>query len=132
MCLFKSERHLKSKNTFYSISRRDVEYSELEKIGFDKWREFRDKMDIEVPAIYYPAKITPNDNYSLINCCGDFQFAHKDVWHKIKGYEEKMIYACFQDTNIQKKAVLNGYDLEYINKCLLKIIETLYFQYNLN
>jgi hypothetical protein len=27
---------------------------------------------------------------------------------------------------------LNGYDLEYINKCMLKIIETLYFQYNLD
>ena len=100
------------KNTFYSISRRDVEYSELEKMGFDKWREFRDKMDIESKPRYLPAQVTPNDKYSLINCCGDFQLAHKDIWKKIKGFEEKMIYSCFNDTNIQKKAVLNGFDLK--------------------
>ena len=100
------------KNKFYSISRRDVEYSELEKIGFENWKQFRDKMDIESQPRYWPAKVTPNDNYSLINCCGDFQFAHKNIWHTIKGFEEQMIYACFNDTNVQKKAVLNGFDLE--------------------
>jgi hypothetical protein len=101
-----------NKDTFYSISRREVEYSELEKIGFDNWREFRDKLDIESSPRYWPAKVTPNDNYSLINCCGDFQLAHRDIWHNVKGFEEQMIYACFQDTNVQKKAVLNGYNLE--------------------
>jgi hypothetical protein len=100
------------KNTFYSVSRRDVDYQELKKIGFDNWREFRNKMDVESQPRYMPAKVTPNDSYSLINCCGDFQLAHKNVWHTIKGYEEEMIYACFQDTNVQKKATLNGFSLE--------------------
>ena len=100
------------KNTFYSVSRRDVEYSDLEKLGFDKWREFRDKLDIESQPRYSPAQVTPNDRYSLINCCGDFQLAHKDVWNSIKGFEEKMIYSCFNDTNVQKKAVLNRYNIE--------------------
>jgi len=67
-----------------------------------------------IPARHFPAKVTPNDNYSLINCCGDFQIAHRDVWNKIKGFEEEMIYACFVDTNVQKKAVLNGYNLEVL------------------
>ena len=101
-----------NKNTFYSISRRDVEYKDLETIGFDKWRELREKLDIESQPRYTPAKVTPNDEYSLINCCGDFQLAHKDIWYNIKGFEEKMIYSCFNDTNIQKKSVLNGYNLE--------------------
>ena len=100
-----------NKNTFYSVSRRDVEYSELEKIGFDKWKEFRDKMDIESQPRMLPAKVTPNDDWSLINCCGDFQFAHRDIWNKIKGFEEQMIYSCFNDTNVQKKAVLNNFNL---------------------
>lgn len=99
-------------NTFYSISRRDIEYSDLEKAGFENWREFRDKLDKISQPRYIPAKVTPNDHYSLINCCGDFQLAHRDIWHKIKGFEEQMVYACFQDTNIQKKAVLNGFGLE--------------------
>jgi hypothetical protein len=101
-----------NKDTFYSVSRRNVEYSELEKIGFDNWKEFRDKLDIESEPRYWPAKVTPNDEYSLINCCGDFQLAHRDIWHKIKGFEEQMVYACFNDTNVQKKAVLNGFRLE--------------------
>jgi len=101
-----------NKKTFYSVSRRDVEYSELEKIGFENWRHFRDKMDIESEPRYWPAKVTPNDEYSLINCCGDFQLAHRDTWNKIKGFEEQMLYACFVDTNAQKKAVLNGFNLE--------------------
>lgn len=101
-----------NKDTFYTISRRDVEYLDLEKMGFENWRLFRDKMDIESEPRILPTKVTPNDKYSLINCCGDFQLAHKDVWHKIRGFEEQMIYACFNDTNVQKKAVLNGYNLE--------------------
>jgi len=103
-----------NKNTFYTVSRRDIEYGDLENMGFDNWRQFRNKLDVESQPRYYPAKVTPNDNYSLINCCGDFQLAHKNVWDKIKGYEEEMIYACFNDTNVQKKAVLNGYGLEAI------------------
>jgi hypothetical protein len=60
----------------------------------------------------FPARVCPNDDYSLINCCGDFQTASKEVWHKIKGFEEQMLYACYGDTNVQKKAVLNGFNLE--------------------
>ncbi len=69
-------------------------------------------MDIESQPRYFPAQVTPNDRWSLINCCGDFQLAHKNIWHTIKGFEEQMIHACYNDTNVQKKAVLNGYNLE--------------------
>jgi hypothetical protein len=101
-----------NKDTFYSISRRDVEYNKLKDMGFENWKIFRDQLDIESQPRYMPAQVTPNDKYSLINCCGDFQFAHKNVWKNIKGFEEQMIYSCFNDTNVQKKAVLNGYNLE--------------------
>jgi hypothetical protein len=100
-----------NKNTFYSISRRDVEYSELENRNFD-WKLFRDEMDKTSEPRIFPARVCPNDNYSLINCCGDFQTASKEVWHKIKGFEEQMLYACYGDTNVQKKAVLGGFNLE--------------------
>ena len=100
------------KNTFYSISRREAEYPDLQEMGFENWREFRDKMDSTSEPRRFYAKVTPNDNYSLINCCGDFQTAHKSVWHTIKGFEEDMLYACFGDTNVQKKAVLNKFNLE--------------------
>ena len=101
-------------NTFHTVSRRDVEYSELKNIGFENWRQFRDHQDITSKPRHWPAKVTPNDEYSLINCCGDFQLAHRNVWEGVKGFEEGMIYACFSDTNVQKKAVLNGFGLKAI------------------
>ena len=101
-------------NTFYTLSRRDFEISELEEFGFDKWKEYREILDQKTEPRYFPARVCPSDNYSIINCCGDFQLAHRDVWNNIKGFEENMLYACFQDTNIQKKAVLNGHGLKAI------------------
>ena len=98
-------------NSFYTFSRRDVEISELEKLGFDNWKQFRENQDKISQPRYFPTKVTPNDNYSIFNCCGDFQLASKHVWNTIKGFEEEMLYACFTDTNIQKKAVLNGFNL---------------------
>jgi len=103
-----------NKDTFYTISRRDFEIEELEKHGFENWKTYRDHLDETSSERRFPAMVTPNDRYSLINCCGDFQLAHRDVWNTIKGFEEKMIYACFQDTNIQKKAVLNGFGLKAV------------------
>jgi hypothetical protein len=100
------------KNTFYTVSRRDIEYESLEKIGYKNWRQLRDELDRTSQPRYLPAKVTPNDNYSLINCCGDFQTAHRDIWFKIKGFEEQMLYACYGDTNAQKKVGLNGFNLE--------------------
>jgi len=99
------------KNTFYTISRREAPKDIIYNSKNEK--ELRESLS-NIPARHFPAKVTPNDNYSLINCCGDFQIAHKDVWNKIRGFEEEMIYACFVDTNVQKKSVLNGYNLEVL------------------
>jgi len=101
-------------NTFYTLSRRDIEISDLEFYGFENWKKYRDVLDKTSQERHLPAMVTPNDKYSLINCCGDFQLAHRDLWNNIKGFEENMIYACFNDTNVQKKAVLNGHELEAI------------------
>ena len=99
------------KNTFYTISRREAPKD----IIYNSKTENKLRENLSnIPARHFPAKVTPNDNYSLINCCGDFQIAHRDIWNKIKGFEEEMIYACFVDTNIQKKAVLNDYNLEVL------------------
>tara|TARA_R110002050_G_scaffold166016_2_gene296531 strand:+ start:1329 stop:2201 length:873 start_codon:yes stop_codon:yes gene_type:complete len=111
-----TRRELKSliknlnKNTFYTISRREAPKDIIYNTPVNKLRESLST----IPARHFPAKVTQNDNYSLINCCGDFQIAHRDVWDKIKGFEEEMIYACFVDTNVQKKAVLNDYNLEVL------------------
>ena len=101
-----------NKNTFYTISRREGPKEIIYKHGHKNWQELRDELYNSIPERYFPAMVTPNDKYSLINCCGDFQLAHRNVWNKIKGFEESMLYACFIDTNVQKKAILNSYGLQ--------------------
>jgi hypothetical protein len=101
------------KNTFYTFSRRDADYDEVLKHK-DNLTKYRKYLGTTTEPRYFPAKVTPNDEYSLINCCGDFQFAPRKIWHDIKGIEEKMIFNCFIDTNTQKKVVLNGFNLEVV------------------
>ncbi len=107
------------KNTFYTISRREAPKDLVYDVKQNRIREVL----ACIPARHFPARVTPNDDYSLINCCGDFQIAHRDVWHKIKGFEEEMIYACYVDTNVQKKAVLNDFKLEVLYEPALYHIE---------
>ena len=98
------------KNTFYTISRREAPKDIIYNNPINKLRESLST----IPARHFPAKVTPNDNYSLINCCGDFQIAHKSVWDELKGFEEEMIYACYVDSNIQKKSILANFNLKVL------------------
>jgi hypothetical protein len=101
-------------NTFYTISRRELPFTLFDKYSIDQWEELRNEASATIPERYFPTKVTPNDNYSLINSCGDFQLASKKVWDKIRGFEESMIYALFEDSNIQKKAKVYGCGLEVL------------------
>jgi FkbM family methyltransferase len=103
--IFKANKH-----SFYTFSRRDIEYDDVI-ANKDNLDEYRKNLDQITEARYFPAQVTPNDKYSIFNCCGDFQLATKNIWYKMRGYEEPMLYACFVDTNAQKKAVLYGFDL---------------------
>jgi len=99
--------------TFYTLSRREVEYQNVLD-NINDLNNFKKELDKISEPRFFEAKVSPNDTYSLINCCGDFQFAPKKIWMDIKGVEEQMLYSCFIDTNIQKKVVLNGYNLKAI------------------
>ena len=100
-----------NKSTFYSLSRREVDYNEVLQ-NKDNLLEYRKHLNATSSPRYFPAQLTPNDHYSIINCCGDFQLATKNIFLKLRGYEENMCYKCFTDTNIQKKSVLYGFDLK--------------------
>jgi hypothetical protein len=97
--------------SFVTVSRREAPKELVYKYGKDGWRELRDELCNTIPERRFPAQVTPNDRYSLINCCGDFQIAHAKVWHWIRGFEESMLYQCFCDTNVQKKAAINDFKL---------------------
>tara|TARA_Y100001972_G_scaffold125156_1_gene175790 strand:- start:4170 stop:5054 length:885 start_codon:yes stop_codon:yes gene_type:complete len=102
----------KDVNTFYTISRREAPLEIVNKYEIKRWKELYKELVEKVEPRYFPAKVSPNDEYSLINCCGDFQLASAKVWNGIKGFEEDMYKFCFVDTNVQKKAILNGFKLK--------------------
>ena len=107
------------KNTFYTISRRHVEWKDIEEFHggerkFSDWKNLRDHLIKNSEERKYDEKVVDGDDYSIINCCGDFQLAHKDIWNEIRGFEEELIYVLYSDTNVQKKAVKHGFDLKAI------------------
>lgn len=104
-------------NTFYTVSRRHTDWAVIKKLQgenllFDQWEPLRDHLCNTSEERHYEEKTVEGDDYSIINCCGDFQIAPKNVWHTIKGFEEDLIYSLYADTNVQKKAVMHGFGLK--------------------
>jgi hypothetical protein len=106
-------------NTFYTIPRRNFQLSQI--MGFTKISDILNFLmqnkDVFPQEPIWNREISSgltNDNYSLINCCGDFQIACKDIWYKVRGFEEAMIYRNYDDTNVQIKAAKSGYNLKTI------------------
>jgi hypothetical protein len=106
-------------NTMITLSRREVTWDIIKKfhggeMKFQEWDKLRDYIYINSEERVYEEKTVNGDDYSLINCCGDFQIAPKHIWDEIKGFEEELIYPLFADTNVQKKAVKHGFGLKAI------------------
>lgn len=102
--------------TFYTISRRHADLKTIDSYygvnKYDKWDFIREHLILSSQERVFEEKIVTGDDYSIINCCGDFQIAHRDIWHTIKGFEEELIYVLYSDTNVQKKAVMHGFGLK--------------------
>ena len=106
-------------NTMITLSRREVTWDIIKEfhggeMKFQEWDKLRDYIYINSEERVYKEKTVTGDDYSLINCCGDFQIAPKHIWDEIKGFEEELIYPLFADTNVQKKAVKHGFGLKAI------------------
>ena len=106
-------------NTFYTISRRPIELSDIKKFHngdckYEDWESLRRYLVENSEERHYEEKVNDGDDYSLINCCGDFQIAPKGIWQDICGFEEDLIYVLYSDTNVQKKAVMHGFNLKAI------------------
>ncbi len=108
-----------NQNTFYTISRRHTDWEQIKnfhsgEIIFENWKELREHLISNSEERHFEETTVSGDNYSIINCCGDFQIAPKHVWDEIRGMEEELIYSLYADTNVQKKAVMHGFDLKAI------------------
>jgi len=106
-------------NNMITLSRREVTWDTIKEfhggeLKYQDWELLRNHISTNSEKREVYEKIVSGDDYSLINCCGDFQFAPKHIWNDIKGFEEELIYALFSDTNVQKKASIHGYGLKAI------------------
>ena len=97
------EDSILKEDVFYTVSRRDVDesfylsfndYNSLYKSLWDNRDGYRTKERLE----------SKTDKWSLINCCGDYQIGHKNIWNQMKGFEESILFGCGIDTNVMKKA----------------------------
>jgi hypothetical protein len=117
-----------NQKTFYTISRRHTDWDQIRGfhgggLEYGAWKELRDYLIENSEERHFEEKTVTGDDYSLINCCGDYQIAHKNVWHSIRGMEEALIYSLYADTNVQKKAAMHGFDLKAIYNPALFHIE---------
>jgi hypothetical protein len=106
-------------NTIFTLSRREVTWDIIKEfhggeIKFQEWNKLRDYIYINSEERVQNEATVSGDNYSIINCCGDFQLAPKHIWNEIKGFEEELIYPLYADTNVQKKSVKHGFNLKAI------------------
>ena len=99
------EDSILKEDVFYTVPRRDVDesfhlsfndYNSLYKSLWDNRDGYRAKERFK----------SETDKWSLINCCGDYQIGHKNIWNHMKGFEESILFGCGIDTNVMKKASL--------------------------
>jgi hypothetical protein len=117
-----------SKDTFYTISRRHTDWTQIKEfhngeIKFDEWEKLREYLIVNSEERHFDEATVSGDDYSIINCCGDYQIAPKHVWEEIRGMEEDLIYSLYADTNVQKKSAMHGFGLKALYNPALFHIE---------
>jgi len=105
--------------TFYTISRRGTDWDIIKnfhngEILFNKWKSLREHLITTSEERYFEETTVNGDDYSMINCCGDYQIASHEIWNTIRGFEEELIYSLYADTNVQKKSVMHDFGLKAI------------------
>ena len=92
-------------DVFYTVPRRDVE--ESFHLSFDDYQKLYYHLILNKDSFRAKERLeSETDKWSLINCCGDYQIGHKNIWNQMKGFEESILFGCGIDTNVMKKASL--------------------------
>jgi hypothetical protein len=92
-----------NEDIFYTVPRRDID--ENFHLGLNSFSKLYETIWNNRDSYQQKNKIMGNsDVWSLINCCGDYQIGHRNVWEKMRGFEESILFGCGIDTNVMKKA----------------------------
>lgn len=119
MCISREsiEQNTPDPNTFYVVARTEINFSDI----------LESKCAPGSPELFeYMARsgkggqhmsgspLGPQDRWSLVTSCGDFQIAHRNVWYGIKGFDENLLYRGYADSNVQRKADFYGFGLQLV------------------
>jgi hypothetical protein len=99
-------------NVLYTAARREVSIDEH--IQFTDTKELvshleskRDSYRLQQDTVINGKAVwDEGDVWSLVVACGDFQFAHKNVWNGIRGFEESLGGRGYADSNLMKKGAI--------------------------
>ena len=106
---------LVNEDTFYVVSRREIPSEIVYEYGLDRWKQCREYLEqVRGPYYFLDSAMGVDERYSMVNSCGDFQVAHRKIWHDIRGQEEGMVYNNGTDSNVQLKVVKHGFDLQLL------------------
>ena len=90
-------------NSFYTVPRRDV--NESLHLSFDNYQSLYSHLILNKDSFIPKEKVSnEDDRWSLVICPGDYQIGHRDIWFKMKGFEESVLFGCGIDSNVMKKA----------------------------
>ena len=90
-------------NSFYTVPRRDV--NESLHLSFDNYQSLYSHFILNKDSFIPKEKVSnEDDRWSLVICPGDYQIGHRDIWFKMKGFEESVLFGCGIDSNVMKKA----------------------------
>ena len=103
-----------SKEIFLTAALRSISLYDIRELGTpQEYSKVIDALEIkketwgQEPNI----EVCEGDKFSLISRPGDFQLAHRDIWYKIRGFEESLTGRGFADSNVQRKAYVYGFGL---------------------
>lgn len=116
MCLAREtiEQGIINESTFHCIARRETKFPLLQEMKYMGAWQFLMEYGHTFGQHGDGSPLGPSDLWSLITCPGDFQIAHRNLWHKIKGFEESLIFRGYSDSNVQRKAEFYGFDLKLV------------------
>lgn len=103
------------KEVFYTCARRNVELAKDFNYSLYKFDEsVRTTLNKDIRKMIVKRDANDYDRWSRVRCCGDFQLASKNIWFKIKGFEESLIHRGYADSEVQMKSELSGHPVRGI------------------
>lgn len=101
--------NLRGEDVFHTVARKNIDLDMIRHLepGSDELYAYLNNATIG--GQLQPGSPIPGDTWSLIACPGDFQIAHRNIWHEIKGFDENLIYRGYGDSNVQRKADYYGF-----------------------